>query len=106
WVHERTRRQVQTLVLDGHSQSANFLEYRACCWLEKVAHESPAVSGQGGHDATFRVACRLTHRPDKGFGLDRETAIELLMRIFNPRCQPPWTLREIAHKVDDALKKR
>lgn len=106
WVYQRVRRQVRTLVLDGHAQSANFLEYRASRWLEKVASESPAVSHEGGHDATFRVACKLTHSPEWGFGLDRETAIKLITAIYNPRCQPPWDLRAIEHKVDDAIRKR
>ena len=34
------------------------------------------------------------------------TAIRLVMTIYNPLCQPPWELRDIEHKVDDAMKKR
>lgn len=70
---------------------------RAARYLAKLP---PAVSGQGGHDATFYAACTLV----LGFGLDREAALGLLKQ-WNECCQPPRTERELEHKVDDALKK-
>jgi hypothetical protein len=48
-------------------------------------HCEPAVSGSHGHDTTFRVACALIH----GFGLDPQTAFQLLKELYNPRCEPP-----------------
>lgn len=72
-------------------------ESRARAWLAKA---DPAVSGQGGHAATFRVACALV----QGFGLAPKTALELLIADFNPRCQPPWSEGELAHKCEDAAK--
>ena len=59
----------------------------------------PAVSGQSGHNATFKVACILV----LGFQLEQTQALELL-RGWNQTCQPPWTDRELEHKVADALK--
>ena len=64
-----------------------------------IAKMPPAISGQGGHDAAFSVACKLV----VGFGLDRDTALDL-MREHNEQCQPPWSENELAHKVDDAMK--
>jgi len=64
-----------------------------------LAELPPAVSGQGGHNATFHAACVLVI----GFGLDGQQALALL-RHWNETCQPPWTERELAHKVDDAMK--
>jgi hypothetical protein len=64
-----------------------------------LAKLPPAVSGQGGHDATFHAVCVLVI----GFGLDREQSL-LLMGEWNETCQPPWSTRELEHKVDDALK--
>jgi hypothetical protein len=58
-----------------------------------------AVSGSGGHDATFRAACVLV----LGFGLDRKQSLAVLGE-WNSDCQPPWTEKELEHKVDDALK--
>jgi hypothetical protein len=70
---------------------------RARRYLAKLP---PAISGQGGHVATFRAACRLVI----GFGLDRDDALNLLRGWNESHCQPPWTERELEHKVDDALK--
>jgi KaiC/GvpD/RAD55 family RecA-like ATPase len=64
-----------------------------------IAKMSPAVSGQGGHNAAFHVACVLI----LGFGLARDTALALL-REWNEVCQPPWSERELLHKIDSALK--
>lgn len=64
-----------------------------------IAQMPPAVSGQGGHKAAFKVACVLTI----GFGLARDTALALL-REWNQTCQPPWSERELIHKIESALK--
>jgi hypothetical protein len=58
---------------------------------------SPAISGQNGHDQTFRVACILV----QGFDLSPEDALSFLVR-YNQRCEPPWTERELCHKLRDA----
>ena len=58
----------------------------------------PAISGQGGHKTTFRVACKLVH----GFALSAEEALGLL-RVWNQTCQPPWSEAELRHKVVSAL---
>lgn len=61
-----------------------------------VAKLPPAVSGDGGHPATFRAACECVR-----FGLGDGDALSVL-REFNRRCQPPWTEKELAHKLADA----
>ena len=43
--------------------------------------------------------------PPIGFGLSYEQAWPLILH-WNNRCDPPWSEREIAHKLSDALKKR
>lgn len=58
----------------------------------------PAISGQGGHDATFRAALVLT----RGFCLPESEAYELLLRIYNPKCDPGWTERDLRHKIASA----
>lgn len=60
-----------------------------------------AVSGQHGHDACFRVAIALV----RGFQLDDSDAMTLLEE-FNARCAPPWSERELAHKIKQAHKAR
>lgn len=56
-----------------------------------------AVSGQNGHNTTFRVACVLM----LGFGLSDTEAMGLL-REWNQGCDPPWSDRELEHKIKSA----
>ena len=63
-----------------------------------LANLPPAISGQGGHNATFRAACWLVR-----LGLS-EVESMILLREFNQRCQPPWTEKELEHKLRDAHK--
>jgi hypothetical protein len=69
---------------------------RAKRYLSKVP---PAVSGQGGHNATFRAACVLV----LGFGLPKHVALQALAE-WNVGCQPAWSERELWHKIVDADK--
>lgn len=57
----------------------------------------PAISGQGGHKTTFRTACILV----KGFLLEDQQAM-LLLQEWNQTCQPPWSERDLQHKVKGA----
>jgi len=70
---------------------------RASAYLSEV---DPAVSGEGGHDTTYRAACSLV----VGFDLSPDDAFGLLWNEYNPRCQPPWTEKELWHKVRSAEK--
>jgi hypothetical protein len=58
-----------------------------------------AVSGEGGHNQTFKVACVLIH----GFNMGRVEAFVLLSE-WNKRCQPPWSEKELRHKIESADK--
>lgn len=59
----------------------------------------PAISGSGGHNATFRAACECVR-----FGLTDAEALAALRR-YNARCSPPWSERELQHKLDSARRK-
>jgi len=69
---------------------------RARAYLAKMPS---AISGQGGHNATFAAACILV----RGFALPEEEAYDLLVTHFNSRCEPPWTEWELRHKVRSAM---
>ena len=71
---------------------------RAEAYLDRIP---PAISGAGGHGQTYAAATAMVH----GFGLDAETALGLLLNQYNPRCQPPWSEKELRHKVSDAASK-
>jgi hypothetical protein len=71
---------------------------RAAAYIDRIP---PAISGSGGHSQTYAAATAMVH----GFGLDPETAFGLLWERYNPRCQPPWSEKELRHKVSDAASK-
>lgn len=57
-----------------------------------------AISGSGGHRTTFAAACVLV----RGFALEPDDALALLVEVHNPTCAPAWSLRELRHKVRQA----
>jgi len=65
-----------------------------------VAAMPPAIQGSGGSQACWRVAQVLA----RGFALPRDQAAEILAE-YNLRCQPPWSKKELTHKLDDAYEK-
>lgn len=79
---------------DWHSEDAIVERAR-----KYVAKMPPAVSGQSGHNQTFRVACILC----LGFALERGQAMAVLAE-YNQTCNPPWSDHELEHKIDSALK--
>jgi hypothetical protein len=102
WTRERSRRKARTVVqplpdpsLDADREG---LVRRARAYLATI---EGAISGQRGHHRTFRVACVLTHK----FGLTFAEAWPLLLE-WNETCEPPWSERELHHKLSDAIEKR
>ena len=60
----------------------------------------PAISGDSGHNRLLVLAIKLVH----GYCLSEAEATEYLLQYYNPRCQPEWTEKEVAHKVSEASK--
>lgn len=56
-----------------------------------------AIAGQGGHNATFRAACRL-----RDAGLTPEQAFDALSDWNETNADPAWTEKELLHKIEDA----
>lgn len=65
---------------------------RAAAYLAKIPG---AVSGDAGHNATFNAVAAVLI----GFDLDEQTARSLILSDYNTRCDPPWSEREIDHKI-------
>jgi hypothetical protein len=65
---------------------------RARRYLAKIPG---AVSGDGGHTATFNAVAHVMI----GFDLDAESTYSLIASEYNPRCDPEWSEREIHHKI-------
>jgi hypothetical protein len=72
------------------------VQERIAKYLEAVP---PAIAYSRGHDQTFKVACSLYN----GWNLSEEDTLAWL-RIYNQRCQPPWTDKELAHKAAEAAR--
>ena len=70
---------------------------RARSYLAKIPG---AVSGQRGHPHTLLVAEHLV----RGFDLDDGVAM-MLLREWNRTCDPPWSERELRHKIHEARTK-
>jgi len=68
---------------------------RAEAYLRRM---EPAVQGSNGSGALFNAALAMV----RGFELPEGEALDLLRRVYNPTCEPPWSAAELAHKVSDA----
>jgi hypothetical protein len=71
---------------------------RAAKYLAKMPG---AISGSGGHATTFAAARALV----RGFALEQDDALRLLLELHNPMCAPPWTEKELKHKVKQAYQR-
>jgi hypothetical protein len=88
----------QVVQLDAHRPDGGQAsrEKRARAWVAKA---DPAQAGSRGHQALWHVARKLVC----DFELPRDTALRILEVDYNPRCEPPWSDKELAHKVDQAV---
>ncbi len=62
-----------------------------------IAKMEPSISGCSGHNKAYSVARVLVHK----FGLPHDDSLELFQN-FNSRCVPPWTEKEMVHKLQSA----
>jgi hypothetical protein len=61
-----------------------------------------AIEGQGGDHCAYATAAM-----GKSFGIAPETALDLMIEHWNPRCEPPWSEAELDHlqgKVEHAYR--
>ena len=94
WLRERAPRRVVLPALASGDAGTAYQRARGY-----LAHIEGAISGQRGHDRTFRVACVLMIK----FGLTLAEAWPLINE-WNEQCEPPWSEKELLHKLQDALK--
>lgn len=90
------KRQADSIAVMDRMTSDNAIISRARNYLKQLPS---AVSGQNGHDKTFHAAMVLV----EGFGLSVDDA-RVLLHEYSSRCEPPWSDREIEHKLSDAMK--
>lgn len=65
--------------------------------IQYLIRTIPAIEGEAGNDTTFTTArqCLL-------YGVSKETAYNLMLEYFNPRCTPEWTAEDLFKIVDNA----
>lgn len=69
---------------------------RASAYLRDEA--PPALEGAGGDATTLNVAMEV-----KDFGVSEQTTLDLMLDIYNRRCEPPWDFDELKTKVRNAF---
>lgn len=75
-------------------QASHGDQLRRC--QDYVASMPAAIAGAGGHNATYQVAME-TQR----FNLTPAEAWQVMCE-YNQRCQPPWSEKELSHKIRQA----
>lgn len=68
---------------------------RAVAYIRKIR----AKSGAGGHNATFRAACKL-----RDAGLSPDEALTVLSEWNETHATPPWSVPELRHKIESAFR--
>lgn len=71
---------------------------RAIAYVDKI---DPAISGAGGSTLSLKVAIHLI----RGFELPLSIAREIMID-YAARCLPPWSAKEVEHKLADANRSR
>jgi hypothetical protein len=57
-----------------------------------------AKAGEGGHNATFRAACKL-----RDAGLSDDEALRVLTEWNGTNATPPWSAADLVHKIHSAF---
>lgn len=102
WIVEHFRRREEarregTKVTGSGPYDMQAARMRAERW---VASAEPAIAGHGGHVKTFKIALGLV----RGFLLPVDVAFDV-MSAWNHGCQPPWSPKDLMHKLESAASK-
>lgn len=96
WLYELATREPSIPEAPRPQRTEPLIADRARSYLMRIP---PAISGSGGHAQTLIAAEHMV----RGFGLDDGTAMSLLCE-WNRTCSPPWSERELQHKIREARK--
>jgi hypothetical protein len=100
WLLAKLRPQPERIRVAPRAAPAGDLAQRLSRASAYLARIPGAISGAGGHNQTWRAALALL----RGFDLSEEDAFALLASEYNPRCDPPWSEKELQHKVQSAAR--
>lgn len=91
---KRKTKAKKTKALEVKTVDPDRAKTRVIAYLENAP---PAVEGQGGDEATFKVAARC-----KDLGVSEDDCVFLMDMHWNDRCAPPWDLADLQVKVRNA----
>jgi len=96
WIADRLQRPKAT-------KSSDLLDIKLDSVVDVKAAEEyaklapPALQGEGGDAHTYKICCHLHNQ-----GISIPKAVEILNEHWNSRCEPPWTLQDLAEKMQRA----
>ena len=86
---EKNLERISAIELDQPNNTADAVTY--------LQSAPPSLEGAGGDENAYRVACRV-----RDCGISEVTTLDLMLRFWNEKCQPPWTFEELQKKVNNA----
>lgn len=66
-------------------------------WLKTEAKIS--VQGDSGDKTAYNVACR-----GKALGVSKKVCLQSMLKLWNPKCLPPWEVSDLSEKVNNAYR--
>lgn len=91
WMSDHTRKRDEARVSSVRELDAVGSRDRGRTLLTSlVSRGDVAISGRGGNNRTYRLACELSD-----LGLSPEVSRSLLEELWNPHCVPPWQPDEL-----------
>lgn len=60
---------------------------------------APSIQGQNGDLTAFKTAAH-----GRDLGLSPKVCLDIMLALWNPKCQPPWDASELQSKVEHAYK--
>ena len=97
WLREREKK--RPLQQIEPSENIDVMVRRAKAYLSRV---EGGISGQRGHSRCMRAAGILVQK----FGLSVEAALPVLAEWNESSCEPPFSEKELIHKLSDAYRLR
>lgn len=101
WFAEVIRAAAKERVTNASEAAVDLDKPAAIAWARDYLKNDaePAIQGQGGENATFRVACSLRDN-----GISQGTAFELMNELYNVpgSCDPEWEPEELRAKIGNA----
>lgn len=94
WIGEERTLAKSRIVVDPQEDRMRVIR-RAMLYVDRMP---PAISGQNGHTAMLRVVDKTL----RSFRLSISEALPIIL-AYNDRCEPPFSEKELRHKIASVL---